>query len=288
MKQRNQQQGKITTLTISAILGSNSLLSRQNVMRLMVREWHGATPEPHKSSLLTPDPQHLALAKSAFEEKTGMVIDQGGFYTHADEPFLGASITGFLSDDTVEIIFPPSSDNNSMINAQNYIKNNCLYHDIIQLQLHCVGADICHFIVCTPHGIDSTIVKRSEQWMETHKTTLHDFIATFLKIINSKKLSQPYLSATEYNADHDSEWLALAQERLMVKTKLDQLNKTLKDINNQLIDFAKKKECKVVGGGIQAFKMVRKGAIQYAKIPELKNVAIDQYRKKDAEYWSVR
>jgi hypothetical protein len=124
--------------------------------------------------------------------------------------------------------------------------------------------------------------------METHNNTLNRFTAEFLKVVNSKKRSQPYLSVSEYNADEDSEWLALAQERLVIKTKLDELNKTLKGINHQLIDFAKDKDCKVVGGGIQAFKMVRKGAIQYAKIPELKAVAMDQYRKKDAEYWSVR
>ena len=117
---------------------------------------------------------------------------------------------------------------------------------------------------------------------------LNNFLSRLLKIVSSEKLSKPYLQEREYNAEQDTEWLALAQKRLVLKEELDDVNKALKTINNQLIAFAKKKDCKVVGGGVQAFKVLRKGAVQYAKIPELKAINMDKYRKKDAEYWSVR
>jgi hypothetical protein len=166
--------------------------------------------------------------------------------------------------------------------------NHHRHYNTVQFQLHCTGATICHFIVQTPQGIDSTTVTCNPNWMKENKETFNHFLADFLKIVNSEKLSKPYLTEREYNASEDQEWLALAQERILLKTKLDALNKALKTTNTKLTAFAKNKDCKVVGGGVQAFKTLRKGAIQYAKIPELSGVNMESYRKKDAEYWSVR
>ena len=288
MEQLNQRKGKITEARVSAILGNDSLRSRQDVMRSMVREWFDLTAEDKKKRAGHGDHEQLALAKAEFEAQTGMVVSKGGFYTHANNSLFGASIFGFLSDDHVDIICCQPTDNNTIINAQEYLRNHRLDDDRIQFQLHCTNTEICHFIVKTPQGIDSTAIVRDDHWMKINKSTLNHFISEFLTIVNSDKLAKPYLTELEYNASEDSEWLALAQERLTLKNQFDELNKTLKDINNQLIAFAKKKDCKVVGGGIKAFKATRKGAVQYAKIPELKGVNMDKYRKKDVEYWSIR
>lgn len=285
LKQKN---GKITEATVSAILGSDPSQSRNDVMRSMVREWHGLTPEVTKNSRINCSDKQLTQAKNEFERRTGMVIDNGGVYQHPDNNQLSASISGFLSDDIVEIICYQPEDNTLFPNAQDYLMNHHKYYHMVQFKLHCTGAAICHFVIQTPQGIDSTTVTCQPNWMEENKGIFNQFLSDYLKIVNNEKLSKPYLTEREYNASNDQEWLALAQERIVLKAKLDALNKALKVINGQLTDFAKKKNCKVVGGGVQAFKTLRKGSIQYAKIPELSGVNMESYRKKDAEYWSVR
>jgi hypothetical protein len=288
MEQVTPYKGKITPSIVSAILGSDPLQSRTDIMRSMVRKWHKATPEGKKNGDSSCDQEQLLIAKTEFEAKTGMVVSDGGFYTHPDNSLFAASIFGFLSDDIVMILCYPSPASNVLVNAKAYLENNRTHYDKVQFQLHCAYADICHFIVKTPQGIDSTAVTRDDYWMKSNKNTLNRFLADFLKIVNSKKLTKPYCTEWEYNADEDEEWLSLAQERVILKSKLDELNKALKKTNDKLIAFAQKKDCKVSGSGIQAFKMVRKGAIQYAKISELKDINMDKYRKKDAEYWTVR
>lgn len=62
----------------------------------------------------------------------------------------------------------------------------------------------------------------------------------------------------------------------------------LEAIKIQLVEYAKttnKKAVKGYGGSIT--QVVRKGTIDYGKIPELKNVDIEKYRKKDSMYWKV-
>jgi len=288
MAMLKQNKGKITEAMVSAILGSDPSQSRNDVMRLMVIEWQGLTPEITINSKVCCGDKQLIQAKTEFERRTGMVIDSGGVYQHPDNSLLSASIVGFLSDDIVEVVCYQPEDNTAPINAQDYLMNHHAHYNTVQFKLHCTGAAICHFIVQTPQGIDSTTMTCNPNWMKENKGTFNHFLADFLKIVNSEKLSKPYLTEREYNASEDQEWLALAQERILLKTKLDTLNKALKMTNGKLTAFAKKKDCKVFGGGVQAFKTLRKGAIQYAKIPELSGINMESYRKKDAEYWSVR
>lgn len=287
MESLPQYKSTITEANVSAILGKNPQQSPQAITRMMVREWHGLAPEPN--NIIKPcDQQQLAIIKATFEKETGMTISNGGHYQHPDNHFFHAWVDGFLADDIIDIHCPTSIRGNTDINAQDYLQSHTMHYEKIQFQLHCVGAEMAHFIIWSGESMDSTPIARDPDWMKNNKPLLNRFLSKLLKIVSSEKLSKPYLQEREYNAERDTEWLALAQQRLALKEQIDNANKTLKTINNQLIAFAKNKQCKVIGGGVQAFKVLRKGAVQYAKIPELKDVNVDKYRKKDSEYWSVR
>lgn len=287
MESLAQNKSTITEANVSAILGRSQYQSQQDITRMMVREWYGLTPEP-TNTVKECDQEHLILIKAVFEKETGMTITNGGYYQHPDNNFFNVWIAGFLADDIIEIQCPTSIHGNAKVNAQEYLENHRMYYDKVQFQLHCTGAEVAHFIIWSEKSMDSTPVSRDPHWMEENKQVLNSFLSRLLKIVSSEKLSKPYLQEREYNAEQDTEWLALAQKRLALKEQLDDVNKELKTINNQLTAFAKKKKCTVVGGGVKAFKVLRKGAVQYAKIPELKDINMDKYRKKDAEYWSVR
>lgn len=42
-----------------------------------------------------------------------------------------------------------------------------------------------------------------------------------------------------------------------------------------------------IGSGLRVSKCIRKGSIDYAKVPELKSIDLEQYRKKPMEYWRI-
>lgn len=68
-----QNKGKITEARVSAILGSDPSQSRNDVMRLMVREWHGLTPEINNNRIVQCGDKQLIQAKAEFETRTGMI-----------------------------------------------------------------------------------------------------------------------------------------------------------------------------------------------------------------------
>lgn len=42
------------------------------------------------------------------------------------------------------------------------------------------------------------------------------------------------------------------------------------------------------GFGVKVEQITRKGSVNYAAIPELANVSVEQYRKESTTYWSVK
>ena len=59
----------------------------------------------------------------------------------------------------------------------------------------------------------------------------------------------------------------------------------LDDAKKRLADLAGETNAK--GYGVTVTKVVRKGSIDYAKVPDLNGVDLEEYRKKGSEYWKV-
>ncbi len=56
-------------------------------------------------------------------------------------------------------------------------------------------------------------------------------------------------------------------------------------IKADLIKMADKDLCR--GAGIELQRIVKKGNVDYTKIPELDFVDLEKYRKPETEYWKV-
>ena len=76
----------------------------------------------------------------------------------------------------------------------------------------------------------------------------------------------------------DDEWVALAEEWRDIHSQLDSLTKREKELRKQLVDLSDDKSC--VGGGIRFKRSEGKGRVSYAKIPELEDVNLENYRGK--------
>lgn len=98
----------------------------------------------------------------------------------------------------------------------------------------------------------------------------------------------PELTEKDYEVYSDEQWKVLAQEFLKVQESLkayDDLVKKAKELENQIISMANHRNC--MGEGIKVTHYFRKGNVDYSKIPELKDINLDGYRKKPTECYRI-
>lgn len=81
----------------------------------------------------------------------------------------------------------------------------------------------------------------------------------------------------------DDEWLTLSKNFWAIEDAFIMLEKEKEKVRRDLIQLAAGKN--TTGGGLNIRKVTRKGAIEYDKIPELKNVDLEKYRKVEIITW---
>lgn len=79
--------------------------------------------------------------------------------------------------------------------------------------------------------------------------------------------------------------LNMAREYSEMAMQIKRLEEKLEPLKEQLCGYATHGRCKI--GDLKVTKTFRKGAIDYSRIPELKNVKLDQYRKDPVIAWRI-
>jgi hypothetical protein len=83
----------------------------------------------------------------------------------------------------------------------------------------------------------------------------------------------------------DAQWLEKANKWREAKCELEKWKEIEDTLRQELILLAG--DNGTAGGGIQLSKSMRKGLVDYEKIPELKGVDLEQYRKPSAIAWRI-
>ena len=68
--------------------------------------------------------------------------------------------------------------------------------------------------------------------------------------------------------------------------RISELEKLRDKYKDSLIELSGGQSSKGGGGTLQ--KIIRKGNVDYGKIEALKGIDLEQYRKKDSEFWTIR
>lgn len=88
------------------------------------------------------------------------------------------------------------------------------------------------------------------------------------------------------SADRDDEtWLKAVANYRQAKRVVDEAELELEATRKVLTELATS-DCET-GGGLRVQKIVRKGAVDYAKVPELRDVDLEPYRKSASISWRV-
>lgn len=148
----------------------------------------------------------------------------------------------------------------------------------IQHQLMVSGADVC--LYCIGDG------KQPPEWMSVYPDdaawqAIREAWGGFWPLMDA-----PSEGLQEVAERYDNEWFEAVSEWRLAKEQLAKAEKAEKAAKQKLIEMADGQTTS--GHGVRAILTERKGSVDYSKIPELKGVDLDQYRKKPSQYWQIR
>lgn len=279
MEQRSEEwfkarANRITGSAIGAILGLSPFATPQDVMRRMVREYHGQPSEftGNAATVYGQLNEPNALADYKIEHND---VSECGFYVHPDFEWLGASPDGLIGDDGLIEIKCPFGKRYDINPLFSTIDQQMHYYAQIQYQLFCTGRTWCHFYQWNSYGHSLEMVNFDPQFIEDTLPQLQDFYSCF--ITERSHNAWKYIDGGE-----------LVQKYKMAKAALEVAEAELDEAKQALIAATDGKGGKI--GDLNITLAKRQGGIAYAKAVKdlLPDADLEAYRGKETEYWTVK
>ena len=287
------RKGMITGSRAAAALGISPWQTPEQLMREMVREYHGAESERVDNMIMEYGRNHENLAMLDYMSKTGNVPEECGFIVHPDIPWLGASPDGLIGDDTVlEIKAPWKYRNKKDPDMENIFSVNLSHYMVqVQIEMACSVRPLAHFYQWgqwkNPAGGIRTYdrleyVVFNKGWFEHVLPQLAAFRVRFLKELDNPEHLEPLRIIIRRG-----EASLLVSEYSTLGAEIDNATARRKEILEELAIMTGGKNAEICG---RKFTAVEKaGSISYAKA--LKKYApdadLEPFRGKPSSFWKL-
>lgn len=276
-----ERKGRVTGSAVGAVLGLSLWVTPDDVMRRMVREWHGAEPEFTGNAATEYGSFHEAGAIQDFEMLYGST-QPCGFFEYED--WLGATPDRLYGDDAVIEVKCPYSIRAVQAPQFKDVQAQPHYYAQVQIEMLCAGRSRCLFWQWAPGGHSLSIVPRNEEWLadalprlrEFHERYLYEREHDYQQHLNPKRLIM---------RGRDAE--RLAEEYGDLTDAIERATERRKEVLAALVELAGDRDAEVNG---RLLTLVEKeGAVSYAKA--LKALAPDAdlspWRGKPTRYWRL-
>lgn len=198
--------------------------------------------------------------------------------------WLSASLDGLSEDSILEIKCPSGLDSPAWVAA---CSGNIEPHYMAQVQhaLMVSGKPLCQFVVAHPKNNDYIRIEIASD-PEYQKLLMEQWRAFWRHI---EEFTPPEPSERDIMPMSGEAWEKAAQAWRIARSNLE--------LAQQAADYAKRNleaMCAMCdhdicqGGGVRVQRKFRKGNVDYSKIPQLKGVDLEPYRKKGTSYVEVR
>jgi putative phage-type endonuclease len=214
------------------------------------------------------------IARESLEENMGIKFQPVVVLCNVNGVPMGASLDGYNKEKDIiaEIKIPMKGEESKLWEIMTSGKELPDQYDLqTQQQLLVTGAGQLIFWVYDIHNHSAVMQKIKPN------PDRHDEIFKAWKKYYSYDGAPP-AGEKDFTKRKDDEWITLAEEWRGIHSQLDTLNTREKEIRQELIDLSEGKSC--TGGGVRFKRSEGKGRISYAKIPELKDVDLEDYRGK--------
>lgn len=276
----NARRGKLTGSNIGAALGVNPFKTPDDLIRQMVREYHGADSEFSGNIATEHGTAHEQLAQFDYEMTTGNTVKECGFFVHPEFEWLGASPDGLVGEHGLIEIKCPFGLRNEPIPKFKPLADQPHYYAQIQMEMACTGRQWCDFYQWTPHGDSLEVVNYDAAWWSDNLPKLEAFYALYLsELDNPAHLEEKH---KEINTQHAK---LLLDEYQDLTDSIEQATERKKEVFDELVKLAKGRNSLIWGRKLT--QVDRKGSVDYKAIPQLKGVDLEQYRKKPTNYWRL-
>jgi putative phage-type endonuclease len=174
----NIRKGRVTGSSVGAILGVSPFTKQADVMRRMVRDWHGAPSEFTGNIATSWGTRNEPGALIEYEMVSGNTVEPCAFYMFED--WLGASPDGLVGDKGLVEIKCPFGVRDKKPPVFKTAKMQVHYYAQMQIQLYVTERDWCDFYQWTPNGDWLELVERDEPFLNTALPVLKTFYDRYL------------------------------------------------------------------------------------------------------------
>lgn len=275
------RRGRVTGSVAGAILGVNQCASRDDVLRRLVRDWHGAEPEFSGNIATRHGTVHEDGAIVDFMMETGIGVKPVGFLPYED--WLGASPDGLTDDGgVIEVKVPFGKRNDPFANFKP-LADQPHYYAQMQVEILCAKATHGWFWQWSAHGFDLERVEIDQAWRDENLPRLRKFHAELMDAIATpdehlapRRAVIDTLAASRLLREYDE--MSEAEERAAARRKA---------ILDELVLMAGNGDAEVCGRKLT--RVDRAGAVSYAKaLAELAPGAdLEKWRGKPSSSWQL-
>lgn len=216
------------------------------------------------------------LARDAYIMHTGnYVVPKQVFHPHI--LYMMANMDGITEDHSVAVEIKCPGEMDHLVAKQGNVPEK--YMPQLQHQLAVIGIDQIDYFSYRDGDFVLIEVQRDESFIKQ----IYEEERKFWDCVEN--LVPPEMEGKDFNERNDEEWKEISQLYLEVNEELKGLLQREKEIKEKVIEVSEGKN--VIGNGIRLQKLLRKGNIDYAKIPELENVDLEKYRKPTTQMWRI-
>lgn len=276
------RKGRVTASNVGAILGLDPYRNADDVLRAMVREYHGAEREFTGNAATEWGTANEALAKAAFELEYGVTVEHASFVVHPEHDWLGASPDGIINGKTLLEIKCPYGLRNEPLPSFKPISEQPHYYAQMQVQMACTGAEICIFIQWTPAALSVEWVGFDEKWWAENFPALKCFHMNYFAEIDNPDHLKPKRKEVE-----TVDAKRLLQEYDDTLEIIDQATERKKELMARFVEMTGGQDGLICGRKLT--KVVSQGSVSYAKVVKehCPDVDLEPYRGKASESWRL-
>jgi len=290
MEQRSEEwfdarKGRVTGSAVGAILGLDPNRDRSDVLRDMVRSYHGA-PREFRGNIATQwGVVHEAEAREDFERDTGLEVQTATFCVHPNFDWIGASPDGFVGDDALlEIKCPFGLRTQPAPVGFKTAAQQPHYVAQMQVQMFVTDRARCHFWQWTPSDSRLETVEYDPEYIAEVFPQLEAFYKEYLQAVSDpgdhleekrKVIDTP--RAMQMIAEYDD-----------LTSAIERAEERRKELLEAIVKIADGKNA--VFGGRKLTKVERAGSISYASAIKVlaPGANLEPWRGKPTSYWTLK
>lgn len=282
------RKGRITGSNVGAILGLSPFRTADDVLRAMVRDYHGAESEFTGNVATEYGTFHEAGALIEYQMQTGSAVQdckevvEHGFFIHTIHQWLGATPDGLVGEDgLIEVKCPYGlRDKEAPVFKNSFEQFH--YYAQMQIEMACAQKKWVDFYQWSPRASVVERVEYNPEWFFENLPALEEFYHRYLCELDNKDHLAPRRKVVETPTARK-----MIDEINDLSTIIDNATARKKEVLAELVDLAGGVDAEVCGHKLTLVES--QGSVSYAKVVKehCPSVDLEPYRGKASSYWKL-